>query len=64
MYMEFGELYSKNEISNEIYDVLSPVFKRNRYSSDLVARHYVWHLKWIYYKDLVLKPAIIKTSNQ
>ena len=37
--MEFGELYSKNEMRNEIYDVLSPVFKRNRVSSDLVARH-------------------------
>jgi len=51
---EFGELvWTKNEINAEIDDILSPVLKKSNYSNALIARHYLWSLKWLYWRDVL-----------
>jgi hypothetical protein len=52
---EFGQLWSSNEITAGISDIFSPLFKISNYSEELVARHYVWKLKWLYWRDFLTK---------
>lgn len=50
---EFGELWPEEVITAKIDDVLQAVFKKNDYPQCLIARHYLFFLKWIYWKDLL-----------
>lgn len=50
---EFGSVFSENEVSATISDILSPVWKKSRYNNQLKARHYVWNLKWILWRDFL-----------
>jgi hypothetical protein len=52
---EFGQLWSDNEITADINDILSPLFRISNYSEKLIARHYVWKLKWLYWRDFLTK---------
>jgi hypothetical protein len=53
MVNEFGELWTEEEVTATIDDILSPVLKRSQYSSKLIARHYLWRLKWLYWRDFL-----------
>lgn len=56
MVNEFGDKWTEDEISASIDDILSPVFVRSHYSSALIARHYVWSMRWLYWKDILFDP--------
>ncbi len=58
MLNEFGELWSDAEIMVSLDDILSPILKVSNYTSDLKARHYVWKLKWLYWRDVLTKKFI------
>lgn len=51
MVHEFGITWREDEISASIDDVLSPLFRVNSYPESLIARHYVWVMTWMYWKD-------------
>ncbi|MBC7422812.1 MAG: glycosyltransferase family 2 protein [Ferruginibacter sp.] len=52
---EFGEVWPEEEITTTIGDILSPIFKISKYPPALKARHYVWNLKWLYWRDVITK---------
>ncbi len=52
---EFGEVWPEEEITTTIADILSPIFKISQYPPTLKARHYVWNLKWLYWRDVITK---------
>jgi len=52
---EFGEVWPEEEITTTIADILSPIFKISKYPPALKARHYVWNLKWLYWRDAITK---------
>jgi hypothetical protein len=53
MIREFGETWDENQISAGIDDILSPILVRSSYSPDLIARHYVWLMRWLFWKDIL-----------
>ncbi len=55
MVSEFGEVWPETVITAAIDDILSPLFKKSKYPDSLKARHYVWRLKWLYWKDVLTK---------
>jgi len=52
---EFGEVWPEEEITTTIADILSPIFKISKYPPALKSRHYVWNLKWLYWRDVITK---------
>lgn len=58
MDLKYNCRWNMNEITSEIDDLLKPFFSKTIKYPDMIARHYLWRLKWIYWKDfmqLVLK---------
>lgn len=51
MVHEFGETWSEKEITASIDDIISPIFDISNYSTTLIARHYVWAMTWMYWRD-------------
>lgn len=54
-------LWEMTEISSEIKDVVYPIYKKTIKYPDMIARHYLWRLKWIYWKDylrILMKPNL------
>ena len=43
--------WDMNEITSEIYDLLTPFWRPTIHYKNMIARHYLWRLKWIYWKD-------------
>ena len=54
-YLNYRSTWSSNEISSSISDMLQPFFQLNKYPSNFIARHYLFVLKWIYWKDFLSK---------
>ena len=63
MIKEIGQIWENEEITANIDDVLSPIFKRSSYTKELIARHYVWKLSWMFWRDIILKPKIVRLAN-
>jgi hypothetical protein len=53
MIPEFGETWPETEITAGIDDILSPVLVKSKHSPELKARHYVWILNWLFWKDIL-----------
>lgn len=53
MVHEFGETWGESEISASIDDILSPILIKSPYSPQLIARHYVWIMRWLFWKDIL-----------
>ncbi len=58
MVNEFGSTWDTNEVSASISDIVSSPFKRSIYNVELFARHYVWFMSWMFWKDILLNPKI------
>lgn len=54
-YLKYKNVWAENEISASISDMLQPYFKVNHYPLGFIARHYLFVLKWIYWKDFLMK---------
>lgn len=54
-YLKHRKLWYNNEISSSISDMLQPYFRINKYPSGFIARHYLFVMKWIYWKDFLTK---------
>lgn len=54
-YLKYKEVWPETQISASILDMLQPYLKFNEYPSDFIARHYLFVLKWIYWKDFLTK---------
>lgn len=54
-YLKYKEVWNETEISASISDMLQPYFRFNKYPSGFIARHYLFILKWIYWKDFLTK---------
>lgn len=54
-YLKYRNTWPSNEISSSISDMLQPFFQLNKYPSNFIARHYLFVLKWIYWKDFLTK---------
>lgn len=52
---EFGETWPDTVVTANIKDILSPLFTKSKYPASLIARHYVWRLKWLYWRDVLTK---------
>lgn len=52
MDIDYNYHWSMNQITSEISDLLYPFFSKTIYYEGMIARHYLWRLKWIYWKDL------------
>lgn len=50
---DFGTTWSTEEISATIRDIISPIMTTSSYPDKLIARHYLWKLKWLYWRDLI-----------
>ena len=53
MVHEFGETWAESEISASIDDILLPILIKSSYSPQLIARHYVWIMRWLFWKDIL-----------
>lgn len=51
MDLEYNTRWSMKEITSEISDLLYPFWVRTIKYDGMIARHYLWRLKWIYWKD-------------
>lgn len=54
-YLKYKKVWPETEISASISDMLQPYFKFNKYPPTFIARHYLFVLKWIYWKDFLTK---------
>lgn len=52
--VNFDNRWSMNEITSEISDMIQPFFSTTIHYEKMIARHYLWRLKWIYWKDYLL----------
>jgi hypothetical protein len=62
MVYEFGETWPEEEITACIDDILSSILIRSKYSTKLIARHYVWYMSWLFWRDLLFRPKKIKLA--
>lgn len=51
MDLQYNSRWSMHEITSEISDLLNPCYSRTIKYDGMIARHYLWRLKWIYWKD-------------
>lgn len=51
MDMDFNCRWSMKQITSEISDMIQPLFSKTIRYENMIARHYLWRLKWIYWKD-------------
>ena len=51
MDLEYNTRWSMKEITSEISDLLYPFWARTIKYNGMIARHYLWRFKWIYWKD-------------
>lgn len=51
MDLDYNNHWSMQQITSEISDLLTPFFSKTIKYNGMVARHYLWRLKWIYWKD-------------
>ena len=52
MNQKYQNLWSMQEVTSEVSDLLNPIWKPTIKYKRMIARHYLWRLKWIYWKDL------------
>lgn len=52
MDLEYSCRWSMEQITSEISDLLYPFTAKTIFYKNMIARHYLWRLKWIYWKDL------------
>lgn len=65
MDLQYNSRWTMNEITSEIDDLLKPFFSKTIKYPNMIARHYLWRLKWIYWKDfltMVLKDIFIQAK--
>ena len=48
----YNNRWSMEQITSEISDLLKSFFSKTIFYDNMIARHYLWRLKWIYWKDL------------
>ena len=51
MDLQYNNRWTGEEIISAIDDVVQPLFSKTIKYSNSVARHYLWHLKWIYWTE-------------
>lgn len=59
MDLEYSCRWPMEQITSEISDVLYPFTAKTIFHENMIARHYLWRLEWIYWKDLT-KQRILK----
>lgn len=52
MDLDYDCRWTMQEITSEISDLLQPLNSKTIFYKNMIARHYLWRLKWIYWKDL------------
>lgn len=52
MDIDYKSRWPMEQITSEISDLLYPFFSKTISYKGMIARHYLWRLKWIYWKDL------------
>ena len=52
MDLDYSCHWTMKQITSEISDVLNPFTSKTIFYKNMIARHYLWRLKWIYWKDL------------
>lgn len=51
MDLDYNKRWTMQQITSEISDLLQPFTSHTIFYKDMIARHYLWRLKWIYWKD-------------
>ena len=54
MDLSYSKRWTMNEITSEIHDLLNNFSSKTIHYDNMIARHYLWRLKWIYWKDYLL----------
>lgn len=54
MDLDFNCRWSMKQITSEINDMIQSFFSKTIKYDNMIARHYLWRLKWIYWKDFFL----------
>lgn len=52
---KMGSTWDENQIISSISDVVSPILKISKYDNKVIARHYLWALKWLFWRDYITK---------
>lgn len=53
MDLDFNSRWSMHEITSEISDLMNSFFSKPIKYEGMIARHYLWRLKWIYWRDFL-----------
>ena len=53
MHEDYNCTWTMEEITSEITDIFPRLFKKTIFYDNMFARHYLWFLKWIYWKDFL-----------
>lgn len=48
---KYQSRWEMKEITSEISDLMTPIYKPTIHYKNMIGRHYLWRLKWIYWKD-------------
>lgn len=51
MDLDYDNRWTMHQITSEIGDMLFPFTAKTIFYEGMIARHYLWRLKWIYWKD-------------
>lgn len=55
MDLYYDNRWTMQQISSEIGDLLQPFNSKTIFYNGMIARHYLWRLKWIYWKDFFIQ---------
>jgi len=51
--MKYKSVWTSEQIRVDISDMISDFAETSDITNDIIARHYVWRLKWIFWKDYI-----------